>query len=57
MSQRILLAAINVFIFGLLVIVGIVWALPLIKGGDWFAVALVFVVVSAVWSVVKGGSV
>jgi hypothetical protein len=54
-QQRILLTAINVFIFGLLTYVGIVWALPLAKGGDWFGVALVALVVGAVWSVVKGG--
>lgn len=54
MSQRILLAAINVFIFALLVYVGFVWARPMIVTGEWFGVALVFVVVGAVWSVVKG---
>jgi hypothetical protein len=53
-QQRILVAAINVFIFCLLTYVGIVWALPLAKGGDWFGVALVAVVVGAVWSVVRG---
>lgn len=54
MSQRILVRAINVFIFTLLVYVGFVWARPMIAAGEWFGVALVFVVVSAVWHFVKG---
>lgn len=53
MNQRILLAVINVFIFALLVYVGFVWARPMIVSGEWFGVTLVFVVVSAVWHVVK----
>ncbi len=52
-QQKIVLAAINLFIFALLVYVGVVWALPMFRDGQWLGVALVFVVVSAVWSVVK----
>lgn len=57
MNQRIFLTVINVFIFALLVYVGVVWALPMVAAGDWFGVALVFVVISVVWSIVKGDGV
>jgi hypothetical protein len=55
-QQKIVLALINLFIFGLLTFCGIVWALPMAKAGDWFSVALVALCISAVWQVVKGGA-
>lgn len=52
-QQKIVVVLINLFILALLVYVGFVWARPLIVSGDWFGVALIGIVVSAVWSVVK----
>lgn len=53
-QQKIAVFVINLFILALLIYVGFVWARPMIVAGEWFGVALIGVVIGAVWHVVKG---